>query len=132
MSSPDIVGLRSRMAGPAPLFGIFTRLTDPVAYETIALTDVGVLMIDAEHGSFGRATLAQCIFALRCAGKYVLVRLPDDNLAACARDSNIDFAVRISFICYGDCQAPSGSWSRERTNNTNGAGSTKDRSCSPY
>jgi 2-keto-3-deoxy-L-rhamnonate aldolase RhmA len=94
MSSPDIVGLRSRLAGPSPLFGIFTRLTDPVAYETIALTDVGVLMIDAEHGSFGRAALAQCIFALRCAGKYVLVRLPDDNLAACARDSNIDFALK--------------------------------------
>jgi 2-keto-3-deoxy-L-rhamnonate aldolase RhmA len=82
MSSRDIVGLRSRLAGPAPLFGIFTRLTDPVAYETIALTSVDVLMVDAEHGSFERTGLAQCIFALRCAGKYILVRLPDDNLAA--------------------------------------------------
>ena len=52
------------LGGTGPLFGIFTRLTYPVAYESIALTDVDVHMIGAGHGSFGPAALAHCIFRL--------------------------------------------------------------------
>ena len=61
------------LGGTGPLFGIFTRLTYPVAYESIALTDVDVHMIGAGHGSFGPAALAHCIFRLE---------MRDDNLIA--------------------------------------------------
>ena len=59
--------------------GIFTRLTSPEAYETLALAGFDVIVIDVEHGSFDRESLSRCLFAARAGGLTVLVRVPDAN-----------------------------------------------------
>lgn len=61
--------------------GIFTRLTTPEAYETLALAGLDVIVIDLEHGSFGRESLSRCLFAARAGGLTAMVRVPDADLA---------------------------------------------------
>lgn len=65
-----------------PSLGIFTRLTDPSAYETLAVAGIRLIVIDLEHGSFSRETLSLCTFAARSAGIRVLARMTSDGLPA--------------------------------------------------
>ncbi len=67
--------------GAAPLFGLFARLTTAEAYEVLALTQINLIVIDVEHGSFDRRVLNQCLAAARSSGLTALVRVPDAGLA---------------------------------------------------
>ena len=40
--------------------GLFTRLTAPEVYTTLVLADIDFIIIDTEHGSFGRESLSRC------------------------------------------------------------------------
>jgi 2-keto-3-deoxy-L-rhamnonate aldolase RhmA len=74
--------LKARWRAGAPLVGFFTRLKDSTAYEILAKSATDFIIVDAEHGSFDRPRLADCLFAGRARGLPMLVRVPDEREAA--------------------------------------------------
>jgi 2-keto-3-deoxy-L-rhamnonate aldolase RhmA len=74
--------LKARWRAGSPLVGYFTRLKDSAAYEILAKTATDFIIIDAEHGSFDRPLLAECLFAGRAHGLPMLVRVPDESESA--------------------------------------------------
>lgn len=64
------------------MVGLFARLTDPAAFETLAGTSADMVMIDVEHGSFDRQSLSQCVLASQSNGLAVLIRVCDGALPA--------------------------------------------------
>jgi 2-keto-3-deoxy-L-rhamnonate aldolase RhmA len=74
--------LHSQWRSGRPIFGIFVRLTSEDVLETLGLTSVDFVVLDAEHGSFDRGHLSRCVLAAQAAGVPVLVRLPDADRKA--------------------------------------------------
>ncbi len=63
-----------RLRGGELIVGTFVKTPHPHVVEVLALTDLDVLAIDAEHAPFDRAALDLAILAARAGGKPVLVR----------------------------------------------------------
>ena len=61
------------------MMGTFLKTPSSIVAEVLALSDLDVIAIDAEHAPFGRLELDACIAALRAAGKPCLVRISDDS-----------------------------------------------------
>jgi 2-keto-3-deoxy-L-rhamnonate aldolase RhmA len=67
--------LKERLAAREPLIGTFLKTPIAVVAEILAMTELDLLCLDAEHAPFGRRDLDSCIFASRSQGKPVLVRV---------------------------------------------------------
>ena len=67
---------RQRLLAGDPLAGTWVKTPHPHVVEVLSLTDLDVLVLDAEHAPFDRDSLDRCILAARAGGKPVLVRPP--------------------------------------------------------
>lgn len=79
---PEPVPLRQRLHGGEPLIGIFSRLVAPEAIEMLARSALDLIVLDAEHGSFDRASLSAGVQAARASNLPVLVRPVDASRPA--------------------------------------------------
>ena len=61
------------------LVGTFLKTPSSIAAEVLALSDLDVFCIDAEHAPFGRLELDLCVAAFRLAGRPSIVRIADDS-----------------------------------------------------
>jgi 2-keto-3-deoxy-L-rhamnonate aldolase RhmA len=69
-----VVGFRERLRAGELLSGTWVKTPHPHVVEVLAFSPLDVLVLDAEHAPFDRATLDLCILAARAGGKPVLVR----------------------------------------------------------
>ena len=69
-----MVSFRERLRAGDLLAGTWIKTPHPHAVEVLSLSSLDVLVLDAEHAPFDRATLDLCILAARAGGKTVLVR----------------------------------------------------------
>ena len=65
---------RERLVAREVLAGTWVKTPHPHIVEVLALSELDVLVLDAEHAPFDRAALDLCILAARAGGKPVLVR----------------------------------------------------------
>lgn len=65
---------RERLVAREVLAGTWVKTPHPHVAEVLALSELDVLVLDAEHAPFDRAALDLCILAARAGGKTVLVR----------------------------------------------------------
>lgn len=65
---------RERLRAGDLLAGTWLKTPHPNVVEVLALSSLDVLVLDAEHAPFDRASLDMCILAGRAAGKPLLVR----------------------------------------------------------
>lgn len=72
----DHRSLKQRLAAREPLIGTFIKTPAAVVAEILAMTELDLLCLDAEHAPFDRRDLDSCILAARAHGKPVLVRVP--------------------------------------------------------
>lgn len=70
---------RARLKNGDAMMGTFLKTPSSIIAEVLALTDLDVIAIDAEHAPFGRLELDSCIAALRAADMPCLVRLSSDS-----------------------------------------------------
>lgn len=68
------MSLRERLRAGELLAGTWIKTAHPHVAEVLALSTLDVLVLDAEHAPFDRASLDLCILAARAGGKPVLVR----------------------------------------------------------
>jgi 2-keto-3-deoxy-L-rhamnonate aldolase RhmA len=68
------MSFRDRLLNGDLLSGTWVKTPHPHVLEVLALSLLDVLVLDAEHAPFDRASLDQCILAARAGGKPVLVR----------------------------------------------------------
>ena len=68
------MSLRERLRAGELLAGTWIKTPHPHVTEVLALSALDVLVLDAEHAPFDRASLDLCILAARAGGKPVLVR----------------------------------------------------------
>jgi 2-keto-3-deoxy-L-rhamnonate aldolase RhmA len=68
--------LKAKLGAHEPLIGTFLKTPAAVVAEILAMTELDLLCIDAEHAPFDRRDLDSCILAARAQGKPVLVRVP--------------------------------------------------------
>lgn len=71
--------LKERWRTGEAIYGIFVRLTNEEVFETLGLTRLDLVILDAEHGNFDRERLSRCIHAAEAAGIPALIRLPDGD-----------------------------------------------------
>ncbi len=69
--------LRSSLLEGRRLLGLFSRLKDPHAVETLGASRLDFLVLDVEHGSLGRDDIDQIVFAGLSGDLPVWVRVPD-------------------------------------------------------
>ncbi len=69
-----MVEFRERLHAGDLLVGTWVKTPHPHVAEVLSLTALDVLVLDAEHAPFDRASLDHCILAARAGGKTVLVR----------------------------------------------------------
>ena len=70
---------RARLKNGDAMMGTFLKTPSSIMAEVLALSDLDVVAIDAEHAPFGRLEMDACIGALRAAGMPCLVRLSSDS-----------------------------------------------------
>ena len=68
------VTLRERLNARDLLAGTWVKTPHPHVVEVLALSPLDLIVLDAEHAPFDRASLDLCIMAARAGGKPVLVR----------------------------------------------------------
>ena len=68
------MSLRERLRAGELLAGTWVKTPHPHVAEVLALSALDVLVLDAEHAPFDRASLDMCILAARAGAKPVLVR----------------------------------------------------------
>jgi len=68
------VTLRNRLHAHELLAGTWVKTPHPHVVEVFALSPLDLIVLDAEHAPFDRASLDLCIMAARAGGKPVLVR----------------------------------------------------------
>lgn len=77
---------RERLLSGEPLVGPFIKTRDQTQIEVLALSDLDLVVLDAEHAPFDRTTLDPCLFAARSGALPSLVRvssaIPDQLLSA--------------------------------------------------
>lgn len=66
--------LRDRLHARELLAGTWVKTPHPHVVEVLALSPLDLIVLDAEHAPFDRASLDICIMAARAGGKPVLVR----------------------------------------------------------
>ncbi len=69
-----MTGFRDRLRAGELLVGTWVKTPHANVVEVLALSDLDVVVLDAEHAPFDRGTLDVCILAARGGGKPVLVR----------------------------------------------------------
>lgn len=69
----------SRLASGEPIVGTFVKTPSPIVCETLALTNLQVCCLDAEHAPFGRLETDQCVSQLRGHDMPSLVRIANDS-----------------------------------------------------
>ncbi len=74
-----ISSFRQRLTSGDSLLGTFLKTPSSIMAEVLALSDLDVIAIDAEHHPFGRQETDACIAALRSADMPSLVRLSSDS-----------------------------------------------------
>ncbi len=57
------------------IVGCFVKTPSAVIFETLSMTNLDCLCLDAEHAPFDRGTMDACVFAARAMGKAILVRV---------------------------------------------------------
>lgn len=72
---------RDRLRRGEVLAGTWIKTPHPHVVEVLALSDLDLLVLDAEHAPFDRAALDLCLLAARAAGKPMLVRPADADPA---------------------------------------------------
>jgi len=74
---------------------LWSANTDPQAMEAIARSDIGTVVLDAQHGAYDERSLQRAIAICRSAGKPVMVRLPieRDDLASRSLDFGADGVI---------------------------------------
>ena len=70
---------RDRLQAREAMIGTFLKTPSPVVAEVLALSELDIVAIDAEHAPFGRVEADLCIAALRAAAMPALVRVADDS-----------------------------------------------------
>jgi 2-keto-3-deoxy-L-rhamnonate aldolase RhmA len=70
---------RQRLTSGEAMMGTFLKTPSSIMAEVLALSDLDVIAIDAEHHPFGRLEMDSCIAALRAADMPSLVRLSSDS-----------------------------------------------------
>ena len=70
---------RSRLRSGEKTVGTFQKTPSSIVSEVLALSDLDVIVIDAEHHPFGRLEIDACIGVLRNADFPSLVRIGDDS-----------------------------------------------------
>lgn len=73
------IEFRQRLTSGEALMGTFLKTPSSIMAEVLALSDLDVIAIDAEHHPFGRLELDSCIAALRSADMPCLVRVSSDS-----------------------------------------------------
>lgn len=68
-----------RLADAELMIGTFVKTPSSVLCEVLALTELDVFCLDAEHSPFGRLEVDQCISQFRLADVPSLVRVPNDS-----------------------------------------------------
>jgi 2-keto-3-deoxy-L-rhamnonate aldolase RhmA len=79
------VTLKSRLRAGELLAGTWVKTPHPHIVEVLALSELDLLVLDAEHAPFGRESLDACILAARAGRAPVLVRAPRTSI--CCRHS---------------------------------------------
>lgn len=74
-----ISGFRQRLISGDAMMGTFLKTPSSIMAEVLALSDLDVIAIDAEHHPFDRLEADACIAALRSADMPNLVRLSSDS-----------------------------------------------------
>ncbi|MGI9270253.1 MAG: HpcH/HpaI aldolase family protein [Woeseiaceae bacterium] len=69
----------ARLRNGDAMMGTFLKTPSPIMAEILALSDLDVIAIDAEHAPFGRLEMDACIAAFRAADMPCLVRLSSDS-----------------------------------------------------
>ncbi len=68
-----------RLAAAEPIIGTFVKTPSSILCEVLALTELEVFCLDAEHAPFGRLEVDQCISQFRLADVPSLVRVANDS-----------------------------------------------------
>jgi 2-keto-3-deoxy-L-rhamnonate aldolase RhmA len=71
-----VVTFRHRLRAGDLLAGTWVKTPHPHVVEVLSLSNLDVLVLDAEHAPFDRGSLDLCILVARAGGKPVLVRPP--------------------------------------------------------
>ena len=79
MTGSRIGTFANRLAQGEPIVGTFVKTPSPIVCEVLALTELEVCCLDAEHAPFGRLETDQCISQLRLADMPSLVRVANDS-----------------------------------------------------
>lgn len=97
---------REALRDSAPMMGTFMKTPSPVIAEVLALSDLDVIALDAEHAPFGRLETDLCIAALRAAQMPCLVRVSDDSPSELrnALDSGADGVIVPHVISAGQAE----------------------------
>ncbi len=67
---------KARLAAREPLLGAFVKTPQPILIEIMGRAGFDFLVIDAEHGPFGREAIDTLMIAGRAAGLPLIVRVP--------------------------------------------------------
>jgi len=70
---------RQRLINHDPLVGTFLKTPSMIMAEVLALTDLDLFCIDAEHAPFGRLEIDSCVAAFKAADRPSLVRIANDS-----------------------------------------------------
>ncbi|TRX56770.1 HpcH/HpaI aldolase family protein [Thalassomonas sp. M1454] len=71
--------LKQKIRNQQPLLGTFIKTTHYHNTEVLALSNLDLLCLDAEHAPFDRSDLDQCVLAAKANNKPVVIRVPDAN-----------------------------------------------------
>lgn len=69
-----MVSFRERLHAGELLVGTWVKTPHPHVVEVLALSPLDLIVLDAEHAPFDRASLDLCVMAARAGGKPVLIR----------------------------------------------------------
>lgn len=68
--------LKSRLADRELLIGTWQKTPSAIVTEVLGLTDLDLVVLDAEHAPFGPMELDACVAAARAAGLPAIIRVP--------------------------------------------------------
>ena len=75
----NIAQFRQRLLDRQAILGTFVKTPSPILMEVLALTELNVCCLDAEHAPFGRLETDACLSVLRLGDMPSLVRVPDSS-----------------------------------------------------
>jgi len=78
MTTPN-ARFKSRLLAREHLLGAFIKTPHPITIEIMGTIGFDFLVLDGEHGPFGRGEIDACMIAGRATGCPLVVRVPDDT-----------------------------------------------------